>query len=68
MKDVKLPVRTDSYGMYIYDAESKMLAQIRGFGWMKQLVGEDKAHDLQKELAEFLVQRINRSLTDATDN
>ena len=59
MKNVKLPVRTDRYGLYIFDAEGKVLTQVRGFGWMKRLVGEDKAHELQKELADWLVDRIN---------
>ena len=62
MKDVKLPVRTDRYGVYIFDDDSKVIAQIRGFGWMKNLVGEDQAHHLQKELADWLVNRVNGKL------
>jgi len=59
---IKMPIKTDGYGMYIYDNDNKMIAQIRGFGWMKVLVGEDQAHDLQKELAEWLVNRVNGKL------
>lgn len=59
---IKMPLRTDGYGSYIYDNDGKMIAQVRGFGWMKRLVGEDQAHDLQKDLAEWLVNRVNGKL------
>lgn len=64
MKEVQLPVRTDRYGIYIYDDGGKVLAQVRGFGWMKRLVGEENARELQKELADFLVLRINQEFSE----
>lgn len=57
--EILLPVRTDKFGCYIFDSEGKVLAQIRGFGWIKHLVGEDEAHGVQKEMADWLVDRIN---------
>lgn len=58
-KQINLPVRTDRYGLYIYDNSGKVLAQVRGFGWLKALVGEEEAPEMQKELADWLVERIN---------
>lgn len=60
-KEIELPVRTDKYGCYIFDNKGNMLAQIRGFGWIKNLVGKDRAHIVQKEMADWLVRRINNS-------
>lgn len=60
--EIKLPVRTDTFGCYIFDSEGKMLAQVRGFGWIKNIVGENSAHEVQKEMADWLVARINREV------
>jgi len=62
-KEVQLPVKTDGYGCYIYDDKGKVIAQVRGYGWIKTLVGDEKAHEVQKELAQWLVDRVNR-ITD----
>jgi len=63
-KEIQLPVHTDKYGCYIFDAGGKMLAQVRGFGWIKQLVGEEKAPEIHLELAEWLVNKINTTHTN----
>lgn len=66
-KEIKLPVRTDSMGLYIYDATGKMLTQVRGYGWIKNIVGEELAYEVQKELAVWLVDRIN-GIQEISDN
>lgn len=65
-KEIQLPVRSDKFGCYIFDAKGKVLAQVRGFGWIKQVVGEAEAHEVQKEMAEWLVDRINREACKRT--
>ena len=54
-------------GLYIYDATGKMLTQVRGYGWIKNIVGEELAYEVQKELAVWLVDRIN-GIQEISDN
>ena len=61
--EIKLPVRTDGIGCYIYDNTGRVIMQVRGYGWIKNLVGQDQAHEVQKEMAQWLCDRVNR-ITD----
>jgi len=67
-KEVQLPVKTDGYGAYIYDNKGKVIMQVRGYGWIKNLVGDEKAHEVQKELAQWLCDRVNRITIDHENN
>ena len=62
-KLVELPVRTDRFGAYIYDAKGNVIFMTRGYGYFKVVAGKDRAHELQKEMAQYIVKCINASTT-----
>lgn len=57
---IKLPVSTDSMGIYIYDADKSVIFQTRGFGKFKAMTGSAQAaRELQKKMADRLVDLVN---------
>jgi hypothetical protein len=58
----KLPLRHDGMGMYIFDADGCMVAQIRGWGSLTDhphRLSDDAAVEVQKARAEAFVAAIN---------
>lgn len=57
---IKLPISTDSMGIYIYDADKSVIFQTRGFGKFKAMTGSGQAaRELQKKMADRLVDLVN---------
>lgn len=56
---IRLPVRTDRSGTYIYDAKGVVLFNVRGYGFFKAVAGEENAPRLQREMVDFMIERIN---------
>lgn len=55
---IKLPLKGDPYGMYIFDADGQMFAEIRGWGHL-QYSGEENAIQEQIARQAFVVQACN---------
>jgi hypothetical protein len=55
---IKFPVKGDNGG-YIWDAEGKMIAQIRGWGYLEKIYGGEKACQIQDATCEFLAAALN---------
>ena len=53
MNKVKLPLRYDSEGQYVFDADNKMILEIRGWGWIQKL-NPDKIGCSQSEFQDKL--------------
>jgi len=63
-KDIKLPVKYD--GMtYVFDAEGKMVCQIRGYGYLSNKYPEH-ADDKQDAIGEMVAEAINKYLSSPT--
>lgn len=56
-KELKLPIKFHSG--YFFDADGRMIAQMRGWGWMQYL---DNAEDLQDNIGEWIAQKINNQI------
>lgn len=59
MDNVKYPVKYSSLGTYIYDADDKMIADVRGWGWIQKL---DQPEKTQDEIGQFIVDAINEKM------
>jgi hypothetical protein len=55
----KFPVEYSSFGTYIYDADDKMIADVRGWGWIQKLKNPE---DKQDALGKFIADAINEKL------
>ena len=53
---IKFPVHYSSLGTYIYDADDKMIADVRGWGWIQKL---PKPEETQDAIGQFIVDAIN---------
>ena len=68
-KYLKYPVKYDSLGVCIWDAEKKMVCDVRGFGKIQYLfknkdgtLDMDKAAKFQDSIGEFITEAINMRL------
>ena len=59
MNNVKYHVEYHDMGSYINDADGKMIADVRGWGWIQKL---DNPEETQDEIGEFIAQAINEKL------
>lgn len=59
IKNIKFPVEYSSLGTYINDADGKMIADVRGWGWIQKLENPEKTQD---EIGEFIAKAINEKL------
>ena len=57
--NIKYPVVYSSLGTYINDADDKMIADVRGWGWIQKL---DNAEATQDEIGTFIAEAINEKL------
>ena len=67
MKEIKLPLRYDSEGQYIFDRENKMILEIRGWGWIQKLNPKDiqqTQSEYQDSLGKLIVRLLNDGLLD----
>lgn len=56
---IKAPVRYSALGTYIYDADDKMIADVRGWGWIQKLPNPE---DTQDNIGNFIADAINEKL------
>lgn len=56
---IKYPVQYSSLGTYINDADDKMIADVRGWGWLQKLPHAEKTQDA---MGQFIVDAINEKL------
>lgn len=59
MKNIAYPVSYSSLGTYINDANGKMVADVRGWGWIQKLKHPEKTQD---EIGQFIVDAINEKI------
>ena len=59
IRNIKTPVKYSSLGTYINDADDKMIADVRGWGWMQKLDNPEKTQD---EIGEFIAEAINEKI------
>lgn len=59
---VKYPVSYSPLGTYINDADGKMIADVRGWGWIQKLENPEKTQD---EIGEFIALAINDKLAQS---
>jgi|JI9StandDraft_2_1071091.scaffolds.fasta_scaffold86216_3 hypothetical protein len=69
MDKIKLPLRYIQEGGYIFDADNKMILEIRGWGWIQKLkkeeIGKSQA-EFQDDLAKYIVTLLNEGLLDTS--
>lgn len=53
---IKFPVVYSSLGTYIYDAEGKMIADVRGWGWIQKMKHPEQVQD---NMGQFIADAIN---------
>jgi len=63
-KRIKYPVRYSSMGQYIYDADDKMIADVRGWGWIQKL---PQPEEVQDSMGQFIADAINEKLAPQTN-
>lgn len=56
---IKYPVSYSPLGTYINDADDKMIADVRGWGWIQKLPDPEKTQDA---IGQFIVDAINEKL------
>lgn len=59
IRNIKYPVTYSSLGTYINDADDKMIADVRGWGWIQKL---PKPEATQDGIGEFIAAAINEKL------
>lgn len=57
MNEIKYPVEYSSLGTYINDADGKMIADVRGWGWIQKL---ENPEELQDSIGKAIADSINR--------
>lgn len=65
MNKIKLPLKYDSNGQFIFDAENKMVLEVRGWGWIQQLTKEQigcSQSEFQDKLALKIIDILNKDL------
>lgn len=55
-KELKLPVKFDDYGGYFWDAEGRMIMNMRGWGWIQKL---ENAEEIQDSIGKYIEHCIN---------
>lgn len=58
---IKGPIEYRAPGQYLYDAEGKMIANVRGWGWIQYLKVEDP-EAVQDSLGQFIAEAISEKL------
>lgn len=53
---ISFPVKYSELGTYIYDANDKMIADVRGWGWIQKLPHPEATQDA---IGQFIVDAIN---------
>lgn len=53
---IAFPVRYSSLGTYIYDSKDRMVADVRGWGWIQELPEPEKTQDA---IGEYIAQAMN---------
>lgn len=53
---IKFPVTYSPLGTYIDDADGKMIADVRGWGWIQKL---DNSEQVQDDIGQFIVDALN---------
>ncbi len=76
MDKIKLPLRYIQEGGYIFDADNKMILEIRGWGWIQKLKKEEigkmnylfnkSQAEFQDDLAKYIVTLLNEGLLDTS--
>lgn len=62
IEHVVMPLRLDKESGYIFDAEVKHIADVRGWGWIQNVVADNnEALEFQDRMGQWLVDRINAS-------
>lgn len=56
---IKYPVEYSPLGTYIDDADAKMIADVRGWGWIQKL---DKPEETQDAIGRFIAEAINEKI------
>lgn len=56
---IKLPLKSDQQGIYIFDADGNMFIEIRGWGYL-QKAGESNAINEQKLRQDFILNACNK--------
>ena len=56
---IKHPVAYSDLGTYINDAEGKMIAGVRGWGWIQKLPDPE---NLQDDIGKFIAEAINEKI------
>jgi hypothetical protein len=59
---IKYPVSYSALGTYINDADDKMIADVRGWGWIQYLKVDDPEL-VQDNIGKFIAEAINEKLT-----
>lgn len=58
-RHISFPVKYSDLGTYIYDANDKMIADVRGWGWIQKLPNPEKVQD---GIGQFIVDAINEKI------
>ena len=68
MEGIKLPVRYIAEGQHIFDAENKMILEVRGWDWIQRLnkneIGCNQS-EYQNNLGEYIAKLLNENLTNS---
>lgn len=62
---IAAPVAYSRLGTYINDANDKMIADVRGWGWIQKLA---YAEDIQDGIGQFIADAINEKLERSKTN
>ena len=61
---VKLPVVADDHGIYIFDAEDRMLMQVRGWGRLQYLGTDEESIQMQVDIGKAFADAFNEKYKD----
>ena len=64
---IKLPLKYHNIGQHIFDADNKMILDLRGWGWMQYLKEKDikmSPSQFQDNLGNKIVEILNKELSD----
>lgn len=55
-EELKLPIKFDKIGGYFFDADNRMIAQMRGWGWIQY---KENPEQIQDEIGQYIADCVN---------
>ena len=65
---ITFPLKSDNFGLQIWDSENEHIVDIRGWGRLSVDLGEEEAKKAQRTIQKFIVDACNKYANELKDN